>query len=469
MGWNYPDISLEEMLKLIKGLVDILILASGYQSSGLHAHWDVNNVKNALRWGLFFENVFKHLSNSDIYLESVEELDATLAEMTSNPSFPQGLSHLSSVTLSRARAFVSEHLIRALPLSNSHLRAFLRAIIEMDLNLLSETDFHCVNVYLNKLTLLDSSLDWVPDSRVSVKEPIMPYSDIAPTMKSDTCTGDDFTKFAVQGFLKRQSAVSCISTIKTGLDILSSVIKHSNLTESENSLIEEHLKQDGSPAVMGTVDDSVDFVTWNQWKSRNLSYFLNMRTVRLVSGASMILSAPKVQWVELFRRLHISVQGSDDNLSEILELLLVGCIVNRWSCLIEHFMSVSYDSLNISKQYHELCKGKSQCFDAKEEIINLKESCILEYLTGFLSGQLHQLWKLSPALIAVAIPSWSPLFRLYLNEIETQFKGESSIMRCCNCYQDGKQHKDCELAERIWCLYIFHICSSHLMHGAINA
>ncbi|KAH7577716.1 hypothetical protein JRO89_XS01G0288900 [Xanthoceras sorbifolium] len=90
-------------------------------------------------------------------------------------------------------------------------------------------------------------------------------------------------------------------------------------------------------------------------------------------------------------------------------------------------MSVSYDSLNISKQYHELCKGKSQCFDAKEEIINLKhhwllalypihnsfacgknsfqESCILEYLTGFLSGQLHQLWKLSPALIAVAIPS----------------------------------------------------------------
>ncbi|KAK7817804.1 hypothetical protein CFP56_042404 [Quercus suber] len=34
-----------------------------------------------------------------------------------------------------------------------------------------------------------------------------------------------------------------------------------------------------------------------------------------------------------------------------------------------------------------------------------KESSILEYLTGVLGGQLHQLWKLSPALAAAAIPS----------------------------------------------------------------
>nr|POE76457.1 hypothetical protein CFP56_56210 [Quercus suber] len=40
-----------------------------------------------------------------------------------------------------------------------------------------------------------------------------------------------------------------------------------------------------------------------------------------------------------------------------------------------------------------------------------KESSILEYLTGVLGGQLHQLWKLSPALAAAAIPSWSPFLR----------------------------------------------------------
>jgi hypothetical protein len=57
MGWNHPDIALEEMVKLTKGFVDILILASGYQSSGRLAHWDPQNIKKAFQWGLFFENV----------------------------------------------------------------------------------------------------------------------------------------------------------------------------------------------------------------------------------------------------------------------------------------------------------------------------------------------------------------------------------------------------------------------------
>jgi hypothetical protein len=57
MGWNYPYISLEEMVKLLKGFVDIMILASGYQSSALLAHWDAQNIKKAIHWGSFFQNV----------------------------------------------------------------------------------------------------------------------------------------------------------------------------------------------------------------------------------------------------------------------------------------------------------------------------------------------------------------------------------------------------------------------------
>ena len=57
MGWVHPDISLEEMVKLTKGFVDILILASGYQSSGRIAHWDAQNIKKIFHWGLFFEDV----------------------------------------------------------------------------------------------------------------------------------------------------------------------------------------------------------------------------------------------------------------------------------------------------------------------------------------------------------------------------------------------------------------------------
>lgn len=55
--WNYPEISLEDSLKAIKGFIDMLILASGYQSSGRLAHWDSGNIKRALQWALFIEDV----------------------------------------------------------------------------------------------------------------------------------------------------------------------------------------------------------------------------------------------------------------------------------------------------------------------------------------------------------------------------------------------------------------------------
>jgi len=58
MVWNYPEISKEEFIKLLKGFVDLLILASGFQSSGVPALWDAENCKKALQWGLFFENVW---------------------------------------------------------------------------------------------------------------------------------------------------------------------------------------------------------------------------------------------------------------------------------------------------------------------------------------------------------------------------------------------------------------------------
>jgi hypothetical protein len=39
--------------------------------------------------------VFSRLSNSDVYQESLEELDAALSEMTSNVSFPQVADSIS--------------------------------------------------------------------------------------------------------------------------------------------------------------------------------------------------------------------------------------------------------------------------------------------------------------------------------------------------------------------------------------
>lgn len=55
----------------------------------------------------------------------------------------------------------------------------------------------------------------------------------------------------------------------------------------------------------------IELLTWNNWQSKGLSYFLNKRILRLVSGASLIFSAPKAQWAEVLRRLRISAENDD--------------------------------------------------------------------------------------------------------------------------------------------------------------
>lgn len=57
MGWSYPGICIEDLMKLIKNFIDMLILASGYQSTGRLAEWDSYNIKRLLEWALFLENV----------------------------------------------------------------------------------------------------------------------------------------------------------------------------------------------------------------------------------------------------------------------------------------------------------------------------------------------------------------------------------------------------------------------------
>ena len=62
MGWSYPDISLEDLMRVIKGFVDMLVLASGYQSSGRLSHWDSHNIEKAFQWATFLEFVISSLS-----------------------------------------------------------------------------------------------------------------------------------------------------------------------------------------------------------------------------------------------------------------------------------------------------------------------------------------------------------------------------------------------------------------------
>ncbi|KAH0857961.1 hypothetical protein HID58_086222 [Brassica napus] len=89
MVWNYPEISKEDFTKLLKGFVDLLILASGFQSSGVPAHWDAENCRKALQWGLFFENMLRSINSSETFGESAREVEEAISEMQSNPLFPK--------------------------------------------------------------------------------------------------------------------------------------------------------------------------------------------------------------------------------------------------------------------------------------------------------------------------------------------------------------------------------------------
>ncbi|KAL0644676.1 hypothetical protein Bca4012_042966 [Brassica carinata] len=389
MVWNYPEISKEDFTKLLKGFVDLLILASGFQSSGVPAHWDAENCRKALQWGLFFENMLRSINSSETFGESAREVEEAISEMKSNPLFPKGMENLSSDTLSKGREFVLEHLMNNSTLKDTQLQAVLVAAVESG-------DDGVIDV-----------IDW----KLS----------------------------------ERQAVVSRVSALETGLKILS--------------------KQDKDTTLLGGGQQPIELVTWNKWQSKGLSYFLRKRTLRLVSGASLIFSAPRAQWAEVLRRLHVSAENKEDIFVEKIVLLLLGCVTSRWTHLIEGIMSVSYKTVTVSEQYEELCKlllQRSKGLKQNEIALTSKVEEILEHLTDILKNRSHHLWKLPSALIAAAIPPWSPLFGLYFGEIEKQLKLDLSATRCCSCDKDLNEHKDCELAERVWCLYVFHIlCRCH--------
>lgn len=149
----------------------------------------------------------------------------------------QGLAHLSSATLRRARGFLLENLLCNLPLRDSHLRAVLTAIIEMDLNELLETEHDCLNAYLTNLTLQNRDL-------------ITSSPDATPMVGTEKTGSDNFTKLAVQELFRRQSSVSCISSIEEGVDILSNAVRHSSWIESDCNLFREQKNHENLPALM---------------------------------------------------------------------------------------------------------------------------------------------------------------------------------------------------------------------------
>lgn len=75
---------------------------------------------------------------------------------------------------------MSENLLHNLPLRDSHLRAVLTAIVEMDLSDLSSIEHDCLNAYLNKFTL---------QNRICTRDTTGTSSqDVILTVETENCT-----------------------------------------------------------------------------------------------------------------------------------------------------------------------------------------------------------------------------------------------------------------------------------------
>ncbi|KAF3791900.1 hypothetical protein EJ110_NYTH13118 [Nymphaea thermarum] len=369
MGWSHPDISLTDLLVLVKGFVDIVVLASGRQSSGLPVHWDAQNVKKALQWALFFEEVFQRIADSADYQDSVTDLDAAIAEITSDPSFPQGLAHLSSATLMKARDFMVEHLLNALPLRDAQLHSLLSAVVELDINgpsMAKQPEPYVV--YANKLALYENSRD-MPDSKSRCVKKLEAPRTISPMQNASSYS--DISEIVLQEIGKKHIVVSCMSSLEANFDTLSEVITKSAGEGCTSSI----WKEEGCDNMNEKIDETVESDLWSRWRSGCLTYLLNKRTVNLISGVSLIFHCPKSQWMEALESIKVSVAGRNGDPLEMIELCLLGLMSSTWKELVEQFTSCSFEVLSVSKLYHDmhnLLQRKSHFLDSAQRATDSK-------------------------------------------------------------------------------------------------
>ncbi|XP_015689494.1 uncharacterized protein LOC102713987 [Oryza brachyantha] len=448
MGWAHETVAMEEVLALVRSFVDVLVLAGGSTSSGSAAAWRSGDVKKAFQWALFFEEVFKNLRDIGRYDDSARDLDAALVELTSSPNFPKGIEDLRSKTLSRARELVVKHFLKTTSVDN--LGAVLEAVVEMDIDGICPSGERDVcQEYVRSILDMNLSRLMLKRNACDVGHP--PSSEIC----EESLLGN--SQILLKELQKKLDTSLCISLAERGLSTLLKSMKNNSFDDAGSTSC--------TPATAWKTQIIDKFILWKQWRAKCLSYLLNERTIRIISGTKLIFNAPKEQWIGLFGPLKVSADSYQSGLIEVMEICLLGLAARQWNSLIESFMSHTFSFFPISKQYadlRQLLQGTAQDV-CEDKLLGFKEIDIFEYVRQSLESKPYILWLLPPVLTAAAMPPWSSLFKIYLVEIDKQFDEAASIDRKCKCRGDGiDQHQNCEITERIQCLYTFHVQRTQL-------
>ncbi|AQK55493.1 uncharacterized protein [Zea mays] len=423
MGWAHPAVTMEEVLRLVRGFVDVLVLAGGRTSSGAAATWSADEIKKALRWALFFEEIFKDLLDSGQYEDSARELDAALLELTSSPEFPKGLAAVRSDLLSMARVLVMRHFLKPNTMSVENFCALLEAVAGMDIDGICASGAHnACQEYAESILNMNTSCFAQTMNACDGGLPTSSYD-----LRAES-TGHSW--IIVKEFQKTLDSASCGRLADRGLETFLNSVKRNILENGSNKPC--------VPAIPKTSQMIDEFLMWKQWRAKCLSYLLDQRTIRVLSGASLIFKAPKEQWMKVFEPLKSIEETCHSGLVETMELCLLGSITRRWNTLIEGFMSHTFCSIPISKKHADLHQCLHRTFQDKfqDEYLNLEEKDILDYARQTLERKPSVLWLLPPVLTAAAIPPQSSLFQIYLAQIDKQIHEAAPADRKCSCRGD---------------------------------
>lgn len=146
----------------------------------------------------------------------------------------KGLRHVSPLTLGRPKVLLLKQFLQTLPLKDSHFRAAVTAITEMDIDGLQRISDHFLDVYLKKLShyASNSSLTW---TNCYMEDSPSESSEDTQFMVAGSCADCYFTEIAVQELGKRHLQITSVTAAETGLDVLSKITGKSNWNEVETT------------------------------------------------------------------------------------------------------------------------------------------------------------------------------------------------------------------------------------------
>lgn len=135
LSWVHPYVTLPDLTHFAAAFLDLLLLASGLQSSARPFAWTPHHLRKALAWAAHLERVMADFPASDEGLESRRTFDAALADlMASAQTFPAGLPRLTASDLSNARRLFLQALLQAVAPDSNYFESITDCLIRLDEN-----------------------------------------------------------------------------------------------------------------------------------------------------------------------------------------------------------------------------------------------------------------------------------------------------------------------------------------------